>query len=113
MPASSAPLASATLAGSESEPKLMSDTMSGIFSRSGFCAFGPTTTSVPTGTSSSCGGVASCAVRIWMSSHDGSSLRGTPIASTTPWWPVLLSPSLAYFWISLTCGSIGSSCTSA
>ena len=27
----------------------MSETKSGIFSRSGFCAFGPITTSVPTG----------------------------------------------------------------
>jgi hypothetical protein len=84
VPASSAPRASATLAGSDSAPKLMSDTISGIFSRNGLCAFGPTTTSLPTSTSSSCGGVASCAVMIWMSSQVGSSWRGTPIASTTP-----------------------------
>ena len=38
---------------------------------------------------------ASCAGRIWMSSQLGSWSRGTPIASTTPWCPVLDRPSRA------------------
>jgi hypothetical protein len=62
----------------------MSETKSGISSLSGFCAFGPITTSVPTGSSSSSGALCSCAVMIWMSSQSGSSPRGTPIAATWP-----------------------------
>jgi len=40
----------------------MSDTNSGMSSQSGFSAFGPMQTSVPTGSSSSRGRRASCAV---------------------------------------------------
>ena len=55
VPLSSAPRASETLAGSESAPKLMSDTSNGISRVSGFWALGPIITSVPTGSSSKCG----------------------------------------------------------
>ncbi len=95
VPASSAPRASATLAEADSAPKLMSDTSSGMRSVNGFFAFGPMTTSVPTGWSSSSGARCNCAGRIWMSSQLGSWSRGTPIASTTPWCPVFDSPSRA------------------
>ena len=84
VPAISAPMASARLAGSDRAPKLMSETKSGMFSFSGFCAFGPITTPVPTGSSSSSGARWSWAVMIWMSSQSGSCARGTPIASTWP-----------------------------
>ena len=84
VPESSAPRASETLAGSESAPKLMSETRSGISRVSGFWALGPITTSVPTGSSSRCGMRWSCAVMNWMSSQLGRSWRGTPMATTTP-----------------------------
>ena len=57
--ASCAPFARAILASRDSAPKLMSDTNSGMSSRSGLLARGPITTSVPTGSSSSRGAVAS------------------------------------------------------
>ena len=74
MPATSAPRARATLASSDSAPKLMSLTNSGISSRSGSAAPGPMVTSVPTGSSSSSGRVASWAVTIWIESHDGKAI---------------------------------------
>ena len=95
VPARSAPRASATLASSDSAPKLMSLTRMGMSSVNGLAALGPITTSVPTGTSSSCGRRASCAVTNWMLSQLGSSWRGTPIDATGPWWPRYSSPSFA------------------
>ena len=90
----------------------MSDTKSGMSSQSGLSAFGPMHTSVPTGSSSSCGSRASCAVTNWMSSHCGSSVRGTPIAPTGPWCPVLVSPFAASSWMYITNGSSGTMCGS-
>ncbi len=107
VPASSAPLASATLASSDRAPKLMSETMIGISSRSGLRARGPTTSSVPTATSSSCGTRASCAVTNCRSSQVGSSVRGTPMAATGPWWPYFSRPCSASERMSLTWGSAG------
>jgi hypothetical protein len=100
VPARSAPRARATLASSESAPKLMSLTNSGISKRNGFAARGPITTSVPTGESSSKGFVASWAVTICKSSHWGSSFSATPMAETGPWCPSFDSPSRASCWIS-------------
>ncbi len=110
VPASSAPRASATFASSDRAPKLMSDTKSGMSSRSGFFAPGPIVTSLPTSTSSSWGGVASCAVTNWIVSQRGSSGPGTPIAATGPCAP--FSPCAASVWIALVCGSSGVPCTS-
>jgi hypothetical protein len=79
VPASSAPVASASLASSERAPKLMSETKRGMSSRSGVSASGPITSSVPTDASSSSGLVAIWATITCRSSQCGRSLRGTPI----------------------------------
>ena len=57
------------------------------------------TVSVATCASSARGRRASWAVRIWMSSQEGSSFRGTPMASTRPWCPRTDSPSRARRWM--------------
>ena len=84
----------------------MSDTNNGMSSCSGWSAFGPITTSVPTSTSSSWGVRASWAVTNWMSSQLGSSWRGTPIEVTGPWCPRYSKPSFASRRISPTWGSL-------
>lgn len=103
VPAPLAPRASATFASSESAPKLMSETNTGMSSLSGRAAAGPITTDVSTPASSSNGNRCSCAVRICRSSQVGRSPRGTPIAATLPCGPD--SPYLARPWISETNGS--------
>ena len=60
--------------------------------------------SLPTSCSSSKGGRCHCAGRICMSSRLGSGSRGTPMACTAPWWPVLNQPpTLLERWVSALC----------
>ncbi len=100
VPASSAPRERATLASSESAPKLMSDTKRGMSSARGFSAPGPITSSDPTGVSSNWGTFHNWAVTSWMSSHFGRSVAGTPMAATGP-CPPWASPVAANCWMSL------------
>ncbi len=73
VPASCAPRPNAVFASCDSAPNDMSETNNGISSQSGLAAFGPMHTSLPTGTSSSNGNRASCAVTNWIESQLGSS----------------------------------------
>jgi hypothetical protein len=83
----------------------MSDTNSGMSRWSGFFALGPMISSVPTCSPSCSGRGSSWAAMIWMSSQDGSSVRGTPIAVIGPSGPNSDNPFTANAWMKPTYGS--------
>ena len=106
VPASCAPRESAVFASCDSAPNDMSDTNNGMSRKSGWRAFGPMHTSVPTGN------VVEQREARELRGHEldrrpssGAVWRGTPIAATKPWWPTLSRPCSASSWMRITYGS--------